>query len=36
MVATDRRGNPLMKIAKMGRIDADSVEKSIGSFNFLF
>jgi transposase-like protein len=32
MVATDRRGNPLMKIAKMGRIDADSVEKTMGSF----
>jgi transposase-like protein len=32
MVATDRKGNPLMKIAKMGRIDADSVEKTIGSF----
>lgn len=32
MVATDRKGNPLMKIAKMGRIDSDSVEKTIGSF----
>lgn len=32
MVATDRKGNSLMKIAKMGRIDSDSVEKTIGSF----
>jgi len=32
MVATDRKGNPLMKIAKMSRIDSDSVEKTIGFF----
>lgn len=32
MVATDRKGNPLMKIAKMRRIDAGSVEKIIGLF----
>lgn len=31
MVATDRKGNSLMKIAKMGRIDSDSVEKTLGS-----
>ncbi len=30
MVATDRKGNSLMKITKMGRIDSDSVEKTIG------
>lgn len=32
MVATDRAGNPMMKVAKMGRIDKDSVEKTIGDF----
>lgn len=32
MVATDRKGNPTMKIAKMGRIDLDSVESTIGEF----
>ncbi len=32
MVATDRKGNPTMKIAKIGRIDADSVENTIGGF----
>jgi hypothetical protein len=32
MVATDRKGNSIMKIAKMGRIDSDSVKKTMGSF----
>src|SRR5665811_856174 len=32
MVATDRKGNPTMKTAKIGRIDADSVENTIGGF----
>lgn len=31
MVATDRKNNPVMRIAKIGRIDVDSVEKTIGS-----
>ena len=31
MVATDRNNNPLMRIAKIGRIDADSVENTIGA-----
>tara|TARA_R110002111_G_scaffold11862_1_gene36108 strand:+ start:516 stop:1529 length:1014 start_codon:yes stop_codon:yes gene_type:complete len=31
MVATDRNNNPMMRIAKMGRIDADSVESTIGT-----
>lgn len=30
MVATDRNNNPMMRIAKIGRIDADSVENTIG------
>lgn len=30
MVATDRKGNPTMKIVEIGRIDADSVENTIG------
>lgn len=30
IVATDRKGSPTMKIAKKGRIDTQSVEKSIG------
>ena len=30
IVATDRKGNPTMKVAKKGRIDTQSVEKSIG------
>ena len=30
IVATDRKGNPTMKIAKRGRIDTNSVQKSIG------
>jgi len=30
MVATDRKGNPVMRIAKMGRIDVESIEKTIG------
>jgi len=32
MVASDRNGNPMMRIAKMGRIDVESIEKTIGSF----
>ena len=31
MVATDRKGNPTMRIAKMGRVDAESIEKTIGN-----
>ena len=31
MVATDRKNNPVMRIAKIGRIDVDSVEKTIGA-----
>lgn len=31
MVATDRKGNPTMRIAKMGRIDVESIEKTIGN-----
>ena len=31
MVATDRNNNPMMRIAKIGRIDADSVENTIGA-----
>ncbi|NCP85669.1 MAG: IS1595 family transposase [Bacteroidetes bacterium] len=30
MVATDRKGNPTMQIAKIGRIDTGSIEKTIG------
>jgi transposase-like protein len=30
IVATDRKGNPTMKVAKRGRIDTKSVDKSIG------
>jgi transposase-like protein len=30
IVATDRKGNPTMKVAKRGRIDSKSVDKSIG------
>jgi hypothetical protein len=30
MVATDRNNNPEIRIAKIGRIDADSVENTIG------
>jgi len=30
MVATDRKGNPTMRVAKMGRIDVVSIEKTIG------
>ncbi len=30
MVASDRKGNPVMRIAKMGRIDVESIEKTIG------
>jgi hypothetical protein len=30
MVATDRKGNPTMKVAKIGRVDAESIEKTIG------
>jgi len=32
MVATDRKGNPTMQIAKVGRIDAGCVEKTIGGY----
>jgi transposase-like protein len=31
MVATDRNNNPVMRIAKIGRIDADSFENTIGA-----
>ena len=30
MVATDRKGNPVMKIAKIGRVDVKSIENTIG------
>lgn len=30
IVASDRKGNPTMKVAKRGRIDAESIDKSIG------
>ena len=30
MVASDRNGNPVMRVAKMGRIDAQCIEKTIG------
>jgi len=30
MVASDRKGNPVMRVAKMGRIDTESIEKTIG------
>lgn len=30
MVATDRKGNQTMKVAKIGRIDAEIVERTIG------
>ncbi|GHS86223.1 hypothetical protein FACS1894201_06900 [Bacteroidia bacterium] len=32
MVATDRKGNPTMQAAKVGRIDAASIEASIGKY----
>ena len=32
MVATDRENNPTMKFAKIGRIDEDSVNKTIGNY----
>lgn len=32
MVATDRKGNLTMQVAKMGRIDLDSIENTIGNF----
>lgn len=32
MVATDRKGSPMMQIAKMGRIDIASIEKTLGNF----
>lgn len=32
MVATDRNGHPMMRVAKIGRIDVESVEETIGSF----
>lgn len=31
MVATDRKGNPTMRVAKMGRVDVESIEKTIGN-----
>lgn len=31
MVAADRKGNPTMKVAKIGRIDSESIEKTIGN-----
>ena len=30
MVASDRKGNPVMRVAKMGRIDVESIERTIG------
>jgi len=30
MVTSDRKGNPVMRVAKMGRIDTESIEKTIG------
>ncbi len=30
MVATDRKGNPTMKVAKVGRVDVKSIERTIG------
>ena len=30
MVATDRKGNPTMKVAKIGRVDVSSIEQAIG------
>jgi len=30
MVATDRKENPTMKVAKIGRVDEESIEKTIG------
>ncbi|KAA6320155.1 hypothetical protein EZS27_030035 [termite gut metagenome] len=32
MVATDRKGKPTMQVAKVGRIDVTSIEKSIGKY----
>jgi hypothetical protein len=32
MMATDRNNNPMMQIAKVGRIDAVSVQNTIGNF----
>ena len=32
MVASDRSGNTTMKVAKIGRIDSESIEKTIGNF----
>lgn len=32
VVASDRKGNSTMKVAKRGRIDNESIEKSIGNF----
>ena len=31
MVATDRSGNPTMQVAKIGRVDAESIERTIGN-----
>ncbi|KAA6319844.1 hypothetical protein EZS27_030309 [termite gut metagenome] len=32
LVATDRKGNPTMQVAKVGRIDVKSIEKTIGKY----
>ncbi|KAA6316071.1 hypothetical protein EZS27_033568 [termite gut metagenome] len=32
IAATDRKGNPTMQVAKMGRIDVKSIEKTIGKY----
>ena len=32
IVATDRNGNPTMQVAKIGRIDSESIENTIGEF----
>jgi hypothetical protein len=32
MVASDRKGNPTMQVAKVGRIDVSSIERSIGKY----
>ncbi|KAA6338822.1 hypothetical protein EZS27_013210 [termite gut metagenome] len=32
IVATDRKGNPTMQVAKVGRIDVKSIERTIGKY----
>ena len=32
MVATDRKGHPTMQVAKIGRVDTHSIDKTIGNF----